>query len=58
MSVDLKDAYFNVPVTPRHRKFLFYAFQAIAQTRVPFGYYQAPLTFAKCVEAAIELLGC
>ncbi|XP_019905069.2 uncharacterized protein LOC105026845 [Esox lucius] len=55
VSIDLKDAYFHVPVLPRHRKFLRFAFQgqAYEYTRIPFGYALAPRTFTKCVEAAL-----
>ncbi|KAJ8001218.1 hypothetical protein DPEC_G00192050 [Dallia pectoralis] len=44
VSIDLKDAYFHVPIAVRHRKFFRFAFQGIAYeyTRVPFGYALAP----------------
>lgn len=58
VSIDLKDAYFHVPVLPRHRKFLSFAFQGVAYeyARMPFGYALAPRTFSKCVETALEPL--
>lgn len=58
VSIDLKDAYFHVPVLPRHRKFLRFAFQGVAYeyARMPFGYALAPRTFSKCVETALEPL--
>lgn len=57
-SVDLKDAYFHVPVTPRHRPFLRFAFEGQAyQFRVlPFGLSLAPRTFTRCVAAALAPL--
>lgn len=57
-SVDLKDAYFHVPVAPRHRQFLRFAFEGQAyQFRVlPFGLSLAPRTFTRCVAAALAPL--
>ncbi|KAF0039330.1 hypothetical protein F2P81_007565 [Scophthalmus maximus] len=57
-SIDLKDAYFHVPIVPRHRKFLRFSFRGVQfqYNRLPFGYSLAPRTFAKCVETALEPL--
>ncbi|KAK7878584.1 hypothetical protein WMY93_030420 [Mugilogobius chulae] len=57
-SIDLKDAYFHVPVVPHHRQFLRFAFEGQAfQFRVlPFGLSLAPRTFTRCVAAALAPL--
>ena len=57
-SLDLKDAYFHVPVRQAHRKFLRFAFMGMAYEYqcLPFGYSLAPRTFSKCVETALEPL--
>ncbi|XP_029441848.1 LOW QUALITY PROTEIN: uncharacterized protein LOC115081559 [Rhinatrema bivittatum] len=57
-SVDLKDAYFHVPVAPHHRQFLRFAFEGQAyQFRVlPFGLSLAPRTFTRCMAAALAPL--
>lgn len=54
-SIDLKDAYFHVPVARRHWKYLRFAFQGVCyEYRVlPFGYSLAPRTFSMCVKAAL-----
>ena len=58
ISIDLKDAYFHVPIKLKHRRFLRFAFEGkkYEYTRLPFGYALAPRTFSKCVEAALEPL--
>ena len=58
VSVDLKDAYFHVPIIPKHRQFLRFSFQGIQYqyNRLPFGYSLAPRTFSKCVETALQPL--
>ena len=55
-SIDLKDAYFHVTVTPKHRKFLHFSFQGshYQYNRLPLGYSLAPRTFSKCVETALR----
>lgn len=57
-SVDLKDAYFHVPVAPHHRQFLRFAFKGQAyQFRVlPFGLSLAPRFSTRCIAAALSPL--
>uniref|UniRef100_A0A8C6PQJ6 ribonuclease H n=1 Tax=Nothobranchius furzeri TaxID=105023 RepID=A0A8C6PQJ6_NOTFU len=57
-STDLKDAYFHIPVIPRHRKFLHFSFRGVQYqfNRLPFGYSLAPRTFSKCLETALQPL--
>lgn len=57
-SIDLRDAYFHVPIAPRHRQFLRFAFRGQAyQYRVlPFGISLAPRVFTRCVAAALAPL--
>ena len=57
-SVDLKDAYFHVPIAPHHRQFLRFAFQGRHfQFRVlPFGLSLSPRVFTRCVAAALSPL--
>ncbi|XP_053289751.1 LOW QUALITY PROTEIN: uncharacterized protein LOC128450365 [Pleuronectes platessa] len=57
-SIDLKDAYFHVPIVSKHRRYLRFSFQGIQYqyNRLPFGYSLAPRTFSKCVETALEPL--
>ncbi|XP_075307052.1 uncharacterized protein LOC142368762 [Odontesthes bonariensis] len=57
-SVDLKDAYFHIPIYPPHRKYLRFAFQGICyEYRVlPFGLSLSPRVFVRCTEAAIAPL--
>lgn len=58
MSIDLKDAYFHIPIYPPHRKFLRFAFKGIAYEYLvlPFGLSLSPRVFVKCTEAAIAPL--
>ncbi|KAI2645137.1 Transposon Ty3-G Gag-Pol polyprotein [Labeo rohita] len=58
VTIDLKDAYFNVSIHPHHRKFLRFAFRGeVYQYRVlPFGLALSPRTFTKCVDAALAPL--
>ncbi|KAF0027618.1 hypothetical protein F2P81_020359 [Scophthalmus maximus] len=48
----------DVPIVPRHRKFLRFSFRGVQfqYNRLPFGYSLAPRTFSKCVETALEPL--
>ena len=57
-TLDLKDAYFHIPIHPRFRKFLRFAFQGEAyEYRVlPFGLSLAPRTFTKCMDAVLAPL--
>ncbi|KAI3374587.1 hypothetical protein L3Q82_021162 [Scortum barcoo] len=57
-SIDLKDAYFHVPIIPKHRRFLRFSFQGIQYqyNRLPFRYSLAPRTFSRCVETVLEPL--
>ncbi|XP_028302785.1 uncharacterized protein LOC114463411 [Gouania willdenowi] len=56
--VDLKDAYFHVPIAPHHRPFLRFMFMdKVYQFRVlPFGLSLAPRIFTRCVAAALSPL--
>lgn len=55
VSVDLKDAYFNIQLAPHHWHFLRFAFEGTAyQFKVlPFGLALALRAFTKCVNAAL-----
>ncbi|XP_077395323.1 uncharacterized protein LOC144031774 [Festucalex cinctus] len=57
-SIDLKDAYFHVPIAPRHRRFLRFAYKGRHwQFRVlPFGLSLAPRVFTRFVRAALAPL--
>ena len=57
-SLDLKDAYFHVPICPEHRPYLRFAFQGRAfQFQVlPFGLSLAPRVFSRVVSAALAPL--
>ncbi|KAK2898066.1 hypothetical protein Q8A73_014446 [Channa argus] len=57
-SVDLKDAYFHIPVAMQHRKFLRFSFLGVRYQYncLPFGYSLAPRTFSKCLETALAPL--
>ena len=54
-SIDLKDAYFHVPIAQRHRQFLRFAYRGCHwQFRVlPFGLSLSPRVFTRCVTAAL-----
>ena len=57
-SIDLKDAYFHVPIHPEHRKYLRFAFQGQAYqfAVLPFGISLAPRIFTRCMRAALTSL--
>ena len=57
-SIDLKDAYFHIPIYPPHRKFLRFGFRGklYEYTVLPFGMSLSPRVFVKCTEAAIAPL--
>uniref|UniRef100_A0A1A8PZ04 ribonuclease H n=1 Tax=Nothobranchius rachovii TaxID=451742 RepID=A0A1A8PZ04_9TELE len=50
-SIDLRDAYFHIPVYPPHRKFLRFAFQGVCYeyTVLPFGLSLSPRVFVRCL---------
>ncbi|XDV52760.1 hypothetical protein PO909_021427 [Leuciscus waleckii] len=54
-AIDLKDAYFHVPILPRHRPFLHFAFEGRAyQYKVlPFGLSLSPCVFTRVTEGAL-----
>ncbi|XDV49519.1 hypothetical protein PO909_018753 [Leuciscus waleckii] len=58
ISVDLKDAYFQIQIAPRHSPFLRFAFEgrAYQYTVLPFGLSLAPRTFTKCMDTALAPL--
>src|SRR4029434_355033 len=58
ITIDLKDAYFHIPIHPKLRRYLRFAFGEIAYqfNALPFGLSLAPRVFTKCVEAAIAPL--
>ena len=58
ITIDLKDAYFHVPIHHRHRRYLRFAFGGLAYqfNALPFGLSLAPRVFTECVEAAIAPL--
>ena len=57
-TIDLKDAYFHVPIAAHHQPFLRFAFQGHHyQFRVlPFGLSLSPRVFTRCVAAALAPL--
>ncbi|MGH0135897.1 UNVERIFIED_CONTAM: hypothetical protein FKN15_026584 [Acipenser sinensis] len=57
-TVDLKDAYFHIPIKPAHRNYLRFAFQGTAYDFcvLPFGLSLAPRAFSKCMEAILAPL--
>ncbi|KAL0179586.1 hypothetical protein M9458_025028, partial [Cirrhinus mrigala] len=58
VAIDLKDAYFQVSILPKHRPFLRFAFEGRAyQYKVlPFGLSLSPRVFTKVAEAALSPL--
>ncbi|KAK2902582.1 hypothetical protein Q8A73_012328 [Channa argus] len=54
-SVDLKGAYFQIPIAMQHRKFLRFSFLGVRYqySCLPFGYSLAPRTFSKCLETGL-----
>lgn len=57
-TVDLKDAYFLVPIQKSHRKFLRFSHDKVlyAFTCLPFGLASAPYAFTKIIKPVIEYL--
>ncbi|XDV20720.1 hypothetical protein PO909_025991 [Leuciscus waleckii] len=58
ISLDLKDAYFQIQITPRHRPFLRFAFDGreYQYTVLPFGLSLAPRAFTKCMDTPLAPL--
>ena len=57
-SIDLKDAYFHIPIYPPHRKFLRFGFQGKVYEYMvlPFGMSLSPRVFVRCTETALAPL--
>ena len=57
-SLDLKDAYFHIPIYAPHRKFLRFGFRGrvFEYLVLPFGMSLSPRVFVKCTQAAIAPL--
>ena len=57
-SIDLKDAYFHIPIYPPHRKFLRFGYEGRVYEYMvlPFGMSLSPRVFVKCTQAAIAPL--
>lgn len=58
VSLDLKDAYFSIPIFKPHRKFLRFKWsdQTYEFTCLPFGYSLAPRVFTKVLKPVISYL--
>ncbi len=58
VKVDLKDAYFHVPIAPHHRHFLCFHFEGktFQFNVLPFGLSLGPRVFMKVVQAALAPL--
>lgn len=58
VSLDLKDAYFSIPIFKPHRKFLRFKWsdQTNEFTCLPFGYSLAPRVFTKVLKPVISYL--
>ena len=58
VSVDLKDAFQHIPIAVCHRKFFRFSYrgQCYQYTRLPFGYRLSPVSFTRCVKAAVSVL--
>lgn len=59
-TIDLKDAYYSVPINTKHRKYLRFFFKnALYEfTCLPFGLTSAPLAFSKLLRPVVEFLRC
>lgn len=55
ISVDLRDAYFHIQITPDHRHFLRFVFEGMAYQFIvlPFGLSLAPCMITKCMDVAL-----
>ena len=58
VTLDLRDAYFHVPVHPAHWQYLRFAFEGTAYEFMvlPFVLYLAPGTFTKCIDTVLAPL--
>ena len=56
--IDLKDAYFSIPIDPQHQSFLQFKWQKRAYqfTCLPFGLSSAPRVFTKILRPVVEFL--
>ena len=56
--IDLKDAYFSIPINPQHQKFLQFRWQkrAFQFTCLPFGLASAPRVFTKILRPVVGFL--
>ncbi len=54
-TIDLKDAFFHVPIAPQHRPFLRFAFQGRVYQfcLLPFGLSLSPQVFTRCMSVAL-----
>ena len=57
VSIDLKDAYYHVPILPSHRKFLRFCYggRHLQFRALPFGLSSSPRAFCKCLAPIIAL---
>ncbi|CAB3993566.1 reverse transcriptase [Paramuricea clavata] len=58
IKIDLKDAYFSVPMSKQHRRFLMFTWgeELYQFTCLPFGLAPAPLLFTKLLKPVVSLL--
>ena len=58
VSLDLKDAYFSIPIFPPHRKYLRFVWRhsCFEFTCLPFGYSLAPRVFTKVLKPVVATL--
>ena len=58
MKLDLKDAYYSIPITKQHRKYLRFIFGNVVYEFQcpPFGLSSAPQTFTNVLKTVISLL--
>ena len=58
MKLDLKDAYYTLPIHPSHRKYLrfFYQDRTYEFQCLPFGLSSAPWAFTKTLKPVLALL--
>ena len=58
MKIDLKDAYYTVPIHPNHRRYLRFMYQGILYEFgcLPFGLSSAPRAFTKLLKPVVVLI--